>query len=521
MSSEGRAPGIREKNSTYLTFLVLILLLNFLLRIVDLEHIPPFVHFDELNNVIQGRRVLNGDIPLFGVGYSGHTNLSFLIQYVPYLIFGGNLWAIRITSVFWSTLTLAAAYFGTWVMFGPRVGIIATLLMAVAHTMIQFGRQGQPYIIQSVFVNFLLVGIYLKAQCRRPDSMSARTSFLLTGAILGFNAYQYATAQPAFFWFAAVWLLSIPCQKVARRSYALNMVYLAAGFLVVAGPLLWWYMQHPHDLVGRAQTLNLFSRAGLAGAQGMYGTDNMPHIVLYQIARSFGAFIASWDINPNYGISAPVLDPITGMLVLPGLVFALLKQPRLTTTLLIWFLIAIIAGAILLVNPPNSSHYIVLVPLAIIFAAVGLSRLFAVPASRPFVPLILIGICFLNLYLYFSYYPYHGAWYSRESDVGYYVHDLRGCCEVWYTGNPSPTPKAITAFVAAPTPIHYVEYSDQLLTQLRSEAMNKRVVIIIPGEYKADVLPHLQQYFPSGTTQTYIDRGKLMFYIFIPAEPAR
>lgn len=517
MSSDGRsAPGIWEKRLTYLPFLVLILLLSFLLRIVDLEHIPPFVHFDEVNNIVQARRVLNGELPLFGIGYSGHTNLSFLIQYFPYLAFGGNLWAIRITSVLWSMLALSAVYFGTRVMFGPRVATIATLLMAVAHTMIQFGRQGQPYIIQSVFVNFLLVGVFLKAECRQPESLSARLGFLLTGMILGINAYQYATAQPAFFWVAAVWLLMIGRRRKTWRIYTRNTLYMAAGFLVIAAPLLRWYLQHPHDLVGRAESLSIFSHAGIANATEMYGTADMLHILLYQVARSFGAFIASWDTNPNYGIHAPVLDPITGMLLLPGLGFAILKKPRLTVTLLIWFLVAIIAGAVMLTEPPNSSHYIVLVPLAIIFAAIGLSELIAVRASRPFVPLILAGICFLNIYLYFNYYPEHGAWYSRESDVGYYVRDLRGCCEVIYIGNPMPTPRAITAFVAAPTMITYVDYSDRLLTQLRIERMSRRVVVIIPNEYKDSVLPSLQLYFPSGTTQSYIDRGKIMFYIFSP-----
>src|SRR5439155_324332 len=92
-------------------------------------------------------------------------------------------------------------------------------------------------------------------------------------------------------------------------------------------------------------------------------------------------------------------------------------RPFARETLLV--ALGLLAGAVLVIEPPTSYHYIVLVPLALIFAALCLDWIARARFGPAFVTVVLVGVSVANLYLYFGVYPYKGAWYSLESDVGY------------------------------------------------------------------------------------------------------
>jgi hypothetical protein len=195
-----------------------------------------------------------------------------------------------------------------------------------------------------------------------------------------------------------------------------------------------------------------------------------------------------------------------------GFLLLLYRKRSVALVLIVWLAAGLIAGAILLVEPPTSYHYIVMVPIAIIFAAYGLDWLTSARRIRMLAPVALLVIMAVNTNLYFNVYPTKGAWYSLESDVGFYMRSQRDCCAYWYLGMPDVTPRKITALIVNPAVVRYVRDHDELERQIAAYLEDEQnQVIIVPNDKIADSLPRLHHRFPEGREYNYSDRGRRMF----------
>ena len=316
---------------SYPIAIVLILLFAFFLRVVDLEHMPPFVVPDGANLALYSQTVLRGDVPWYGVRADGDTNWSFL-EFASYRLFGDDLFALRITISFWSMLALAAAYYGINQMFGARVAIYASFLMAVSHLLVHFGR-AETIVLPSIFTSFLSVGIFLRARRWQGGARPRLALYALAGALLASNLYQYAAAKSVFFAIAALWLCALPLRRGAQRGFLADTLCLASGLLLVAAPILVWYLQQPVSLLSRAEILSVFNPRNLAINTRLYGAVDTPMLLVGQTLRSLGGFAFTWDTSPNYHIQAALLDPGSAVLLLPGLVLALRRRAALTLSI--------------------------------------------------------------------------------------------------------------------------------------------------------------------------------------------
>ncbi len=504
---------MKQSKLKHTTVLVLILLLGFGLRVINLKQMPPFVHGDGVNLAEWSLTVLRGDVPLYGVRSDGDPNWAF-VQYAPYWLFGGSHWALRFTSALWSTLALAAAYYGVKQMFSARIALFTMLLMAVGHLLVHFGRVS-TIVAPAIVTSFLTIGLYLKAQRWAGQTRSRAVLLGLAGAMLAVNLYEYVAAKSVFFAIAALWFCSAPRRKAAWPAYLTDTVFFITGFLLVATPILWWYAQRPADLMDRYGFLSVFNPRHAAVNLRLYGQVDTLTLLWQQTLRSLGGFAAVSDTSPNYHVESALLDSATAILIVPGLVLAMMRRPKITAITLVWIAAGLLAGAILLVEPPTSYHYIVLVPLAMVFAGVCLDRLASSSFGRRLVPLLTVAVSVANFYLYFNLYPSKGAWYSLESAVGFYVRDQQGCCSIWYMGEPEQTPRRISAFIAKPTAIQYVRDFEQLETAIRHYLNDSQPdIIIIPNDRVQIMLPQVRRRFPRGREQTYLDRGRTMFYTY-------
>ncbi len=487
-------------------FLILALWFALAVRVYDLERMPPFAHYDAANLAEYSVKVLRDRMPWHGVRTDGDPNWAF-VQYAPYVLFGGTHWALRVTVALWSLLCLCALHFGVKQMFGARVALFALLLAAAAHLLVHFGREA-TIVMPSLFSSFLTVGLYLKAQRTSAPLMRAAL-FIVSGATLALNLYEYAAAKAVFAGLAIFWMLSIPRRRAAWKPFALETLQLTLGFALLTTPIAWWYAQRPGDLLNRLDGLSIFHPRNAAINLKLYGTLDTPTLLLQQTARSVQAFFAINDTSPNYHFDAPLLDPASVVLLLPGLLFALRRNLKITLALLGWLALGLIAGSILLIEPPTSYHYIVIVPLVLIFAALCLDWISRARFGFALSAVVLVAISIANLYLYFGVYPTKGAWYSLESDVGFYAHSLRNC-SVWYVGSLEPTARQISNFIATPTPIQYAISVEQLMSAITPYLSDEEPDVIIVPNDKGEVIARLKQQLPGGNEQVYIDRGRTM-----------
>lgn len=496
---------------------LLVLCLGFALRQVALPDMPPFVHGDGANLAKYSLRVARGDQPWYGVRADGDANWAFL-QFAPYTLLGNDLMALRFMSACWGMLSLAGAYYGTRRLFGARVALFALCLMASGHLLIHFSRAA-TIVMPSVLTSFAAVGMFLRAQDADRTGRARWTAFALAGAIAALNLYEYAAAKAVFFGLAVLWATTFPLRRGSRSQWLVGTAALAAGAAVVAAPIIFWYVQQPGQVGIRFTELSVLNPRYAALNLKLYGTQDSQTVLIRQIIRSLGGFFIVNDTSPIYRIQAPLMDLPTAILSAVGLVIAARRQRRRTLALVAWLMAGLIAGAILLIEPPTSYHYIVLVPLAMVFAAVALDAMFSRWVGRLWVPIIIAGIVVLNIQIYFADYPTQGAWHSAESSIGFYARKHSPCCRFVYIGYPDMTPREITQLAAAPATVEYVWSTDYLDTQQTDVSRDRRPWVFFVTLDRPGQLELLQRRFPRSRVGLYEERGRTMFWTVIVDDP--
>ncbi len=478
---------------------------------------PPFVHGDGANLAKYSLRVARGDQPWYGVRADGDSNWAFL-QFAPYTLLGKDLMALRFTAACWGMLSLAGAYYGTRRLFGARVALFALCLMASGHLLIHFSRAA-TIVMPSVLTSFAAVGLFLRAQDDGRIGRARWTAFALAGAVAALNLYEYAAAKAVFFGLVVLWAASFPLKRGSRSQWLKGTVALAAGAAVVAAPIIFWYVQQPGQVSNRFTELSVLNPRYAALNLKLYGTQDGQMVLTRQAIRSLGGFFAVNDTSPIYRIRAPLMELPTTILSVVGLVIAAWRYGRRTLALVVWLAAGLVAGAVLLVEPPTSYHYIVLVPLAMVFAAVALDAMFARWVGRPWAPIIIVGIAVLNIQIYFVDYPTKGAWHSVESSIGFYVRQHASCCHFAYIGYPDVTPREITQLAAAPVTIEYVWSVDYLDSQLTDVARDRRPWVFFVTLDRPAQLEQLQRRFPRSRATLYEERGRSMFWTVTVDDP--
>lgn len=487
---------------------VIALCFGFAVRVIAVDSHPPFVHGDGVHLADYSVRVARGEQPWYGVRPDNDTNVAYL-QFAPYALFGSDLFALRFMSVWWGVASLAGAYYGTRRLAGSRAALIALYLMAGAHVLVHFSRAA-TIVMPSVLSGFLAAGLLLRAQ----DEEDRRRRWLvlaLAGAVAALNLYEYVAAKAVFFGLAVLWLSAPALRRRQWRRWLADSAALGGAALLVAAPILVWYYQHPAHLSARFSDLSIFSARHAPLLLKSYGTLETSTVLVRQTARSLGGFFILDDTSPLYHIQAPPMDVAAAILAVAGIIVMARRSPRRLLAMLVWMAAGLTAGAVLLIEPPTSHHYIVLIPLALVFAAVALDWMFSRWVGRPWVPIIVVGIIALNLYLYFAVYPQGGAWHSTASSIGLYARRRASCCRFVYVGPSDATPKRIMDWAAKPASMEYVSNVEQLDASPVPSRQRSPTVYFLPPD-REDMLSTMERRYPRGRKEWHVERGYLLFW---------
>jgi 4-amino-4-deoxy-L-arabinose transferase-like glycosyltransferase len=119
-----------------------LLLLALYLRLTNLEYMPG-INGDEGEQGVNARAIVEGaPAVLFGYGWWGVPNLYFHCAAWMLRIFGDSMVGLRMLSVISGVLAVWFAYRVGRLLWGPRCGLIAGLLLAVSPLALQFSRTG-------------------------------------------------------------------------------------------------------------------------------------------------------------------------------------------------------------------------------------------------------------------------------------------------------------------------------------------------------------------------------------------
>jgi len=145
--------------------------------------------------------------------------------------------------------------------------------------------------------------------------------------------------------------------------------------LMVVLPLLGWYSVTPSPLTERVNVVNIFASGWLAREVGITGQPSWV-LLLDQAWRAVTAFHLTPDRTFWYFPDRPLLDAITGALLLVGLVEAVLKLRWSSRALcLLWFGSTLVMAWVLNESPPSSQRGLLMMPAVAILASWGLELL--------------------------------------------------------------------------------------------------------------------------------------------------
>ncbi len=362
--------------------------------------------------------IINGDEGLIGMwsvqlltqgGTLGHVFVNMdgvgtnylLVMKAVIAVFGRTEFAVRLIPAIFGTLAIIPQYLFARSLFGVRVGMIAAGLLAAAHVHIHFSRTvAVSYTYATFFLPMLLWGIWMLIQHRS----------LIYGAIaacalsLHINTYVDAWA-----WSVLVVLILVVWYVFEYRAMASHTTNIALTLgLMCCGllPMIIWGVFSPGDFFARLSSDGSIVSGWLAReAEARSVPQGMIVVELYRYA--FATFLST-PFEDFYHANVPILDSISAVLFIIGLVYAHIRlYERGMVMLLGWFWGGMTALAVFTI-PISTYPYrlLVIVPVVIVLVALAIERIagfIRLPRIRnTMVVVVVVCIALINIEIYRS-----------------------------------------------------------------------------------------------------------------------
>jgi 4-amino-4-deoxy-L-arabinose transferase-like glycosyltransferase len=282
-----------------------------ILRFHALDSLPPALYRDVALTAIDALRAAAGHPRLHSVYDEGlYANLMGL----GFLLLGPSDWSVRAPGSLFGLLTC----WGVWrlgrALEMRRAGLFGAAVLAFSFWHVLLSRSG----FRAVLLPCLMVhGIALLVEGVR---RGGRWRMAGAGVLLGLGVHVYPSARfaplalPLYLW--VEWRRA----PGSRREILRGVAWCAAAAALVALPILLYYARHPDLFLLRHRVVSVLS-PGVPADQiaGHLGRNLLSTLLMFHV-RGDG----NWRHNLS---GAPMLDPITGLLVVAGLL-VMLRSPR-------------------------------------------------------------------------------------------------------------------------------------------------------------------------------------------------
>jgi 4-amino-4-deoxy-L-arabinose transferase-like glycosyltransferase len=350
--------------------LVAILAVAAVLRLVQLDAVPPGMTHDEAAFGAEAERVLSGERPIyFALGY-GHEPLYAYLVALAFSLLGHSLTAMRVTSAVCGLLVVLGTYLLARRMYGVQTGWIAAAWMAVAFWSVSLSRQALRAItLPMVWLPaawFFWRGFGPALAGTEPGHRSARMAdFTAAGVLLGATVYTYMASRVAWLvypLFVAYLALRRETRVALARIWP-GLVVMTLVAVLVAAPLALYLRANPTSEL-RVEAMMEPLRELLAGEPGRVARH------AWNAVRVF-----SWEGDRFWGYNLPgrpVFDWLGSTLFYVGLGIALWRwRDPPNGFLLIWLAVGM-APAMVTTNEGIFLRAIVAQPVTYLFVVRGM-----------------------------------------------------------------------------------------------------------------------------------------------------
>ncbi|HKP53411.1 MAG TPA: glycosyltransferase family 39 protein [Chloroflexia bacterium] len=378
------------------------MLLAAFLRLDNLEYFPG-IFGDEGERGMVARAINEGQpLPLFGVGWWYVPNLYFYTLAGVLRVFGDNMFGDRMLSVISGLLAVWFVYKIGRLLWGPRAGLIAGVMLAISPLALEFSRlAGESTPTGALWA----IGFYFLFMALRHRRWS---DWMLAGLFWSLSLYFYPSGKLILPLVGVVGLYCLVRWRLEFfKRYFLGFALLGATFALTFMPYaIFSAKDNWQAFSGRAGETSIFSaqhqgatfaRYGLSYDTSWSGRTALDNIrtnpgpwaqVIYQQSReTMDALYRRGDQVYYYRLgemNRPVFSPFWAVLVLLGLAYAAWKvwDARFGLSLL-WFALGL-AASILTIDTPNLQRFTGAWSVVMLFPAVLIDRVFAAgwPVSK-------------------------------------------------------------------------------------------------------------------------------------------
>ena len=314
-----QSDGITLKISAWALLLIAATALVFFFRFYRTESVPPEPFSDHAEKIFDVYDVTQGQTRIFFPRNTGREGFQMYWTVLIAKVFGTGLsfLSLKLGTAILGFLTLPFIYLLGKEIGGPRVGLIAFLLVGIAYWPNLISRIGLRFPLYPLFAAPTL--FFLIRGLRRRN----RNDILLSGLFLGIGLHGYSPMRivpiVVVAAFVIYWLHAQ--SQGARKDLPLWLAMLGLVALLVFLPLLRYWIEHPEGFGFRA-----FSRMSNV-EQPLPG----PAVQIFASNVWKGLKMFNFDdgeIWVNSVPHRPALDVISGALFLLGVALALIRYIR-------------------------------------------------------------------------------------------------------------------------------------------------------------------------------------------------
>jgi len=517
------------------------------LRFPNLGATPPGFHYDEALDALEAWRVIvRPDYhPVFFPGDFGLSAMFIYLESLAFRVLPAIPAVSRGVAALLGVLTVPAVYAvgRELVRADQRVPgglpLFAAIVLAFCRWHITFSRVAIEPILVPLFLVLILWGLLAALRTARP------AVWLALGAALGLSVYTYPAAWLILPMLGAIliYIRLVAPQRLAGQARNLGLAALAA--VILAAPLLLFFVQHPAQLTMRSGQVSIIG----AG-------ESLPEIVHTlggNFLKTLGMFSIAGDTDPRSNIPGqPVLDLISAIPFYLGLLLALRRWRQSAGGILLLAGVAMLLTTVFSEYAPHFRRALGVTPVAALLSGWGLAAIWDCgsqrfgaralagspapgsarrwarlsTASAGLVVLMLLGSGLWNSRDYFVvwghspdlFYAYdEGLW-----QIGQYVAALPASESVYIS--PRPAGDATLAFAWRSRPgVRHFNGRAAFVTQIRAgqSPADATYIIIEHEDFRGTQL--LKELYPDAEeTKVFLDRAGRVYAraFYVPARTA-
>lgn len=349
------------KKTTFLVLLA-VLAISVFFRFYNIKETPSGLYPDEAVNGVNALDALaNKDWKVFYPENYGREGLFINLQSISINYFGAYPWALRIVSGIFGVLTVLGLFLLTRVLWGDRIALLSSYLMAISFWAVNFSRIG----FRAIMLPFVLVWTFyfFWNGILKQNKYLIIISGLFYG--LGFHTYIAWRLSPLLIIF--IFLMLFIKHRVFDKKFVLKSLieFSVAGFIIMS-PLAVYYLQHPADFLGRANQVSIF-------------TASSPTKAFAESAiKTLGMFNVYGDGNWRHNLSGrPELFWPFGIGFIVGIAYALRRFTQERNFFLIsWFFVMLLPNFLAPEGTPHALRALGAMPAVFILSAIGLNSFY-------------------------------------------------------------------------------------------------------------------------------------------------